>query len=379
MSDILSAIDLPRQLQTPQRIVIKVGSALLLRADGTLNAPWLTSLCADIADLSAIGSKIIVVSSGAIGLGRGALNLVGRLRLEEKQAAAAAGQRLLMDAWQTALSPHEITVAQILLTLGDTENRRRYLNARDTIETLIGLNAIAIINENDTTATDEIRYGDNDRLAAHVAQMCSAAMLIMLSDVDGVYSADPRHNAAAKHIPIVNTITKEIEDAAGGANSSRGTGSGGMATKIAAAKIAVGAGCTAIVARGDVAHPLRTLKEGGLSTIFPPSLSPEKARRAWIAGRLSPRGTINIDAGAVTALRDGSSLLAVGVIGVDGNFEKGDAVTIKGPDGKLVAQGLCAYDSRELIAVLGLKSTEIDQTLGYRRAAVVHRNDMTLA
>ena len=372
-------LDVPERLLSARRLIIKVGSALLLNEGGAVNAPWLAALAEDIAALKSGGADLAIVSSGAIGLGRKRLGLKERLKLEEKQAAAAAGQSLLMEAWQSALAPHNLTAAQILLTLDDTEHRRRYLNARETIETLIGLGAIPVINENDTTATDEIRYGDNDRLAAHVAQMCGADMLVMLSDVDGLYDRDPRLNKSASHIPIVENIGAHVEAMAGGPNRERGAGSGGMATKIAAAKIATASGCATLITRGDISHPLRALQEDARSTFFAPRQTAEKARRNWIAGRLKPRGVIQIDNGAAKALKSGASLLSAGVTKVEGAFEKGDAVAIYGPDNTLVAQGLSAYDSRELTLIIGLKSEDVEDVLGYVRAAVVHRNDMALA
>ena len=370
--------DVSERLLSARRLVIKVGSALLLDDNGAVNTSWLAALAEDVAELKSGGADLAIVSSGAIGLGRRRLGLDERLKLEEKQAAAAAGQSLLMEAWQSALEPHVLTAAQILLTLDDTENRRRYLNARETIETLIGLGAVPVINENDTTATDEIRYGDNDRLAAHVAQMCSADILIMLSDIDGLYNRDPRINTDAEHIPVVIDITTDIEAMAGGPNALRGAGSGGMATKLTAAKIAAGSGCAAIVAKGDVDHPLRALQTAARSTLFTPRQTAEKARRNWIAGRLKPNGAVHIDAGAAQALQKGASLLAAGITSVEGAFDKGDAIAINGPDGALVAQGLSAYDSRELATIIGLKSDEVENVLGYVRAAVVHRNDMAL-
>ncbi len=361
-----------------RRVVVKIGSALLLGTDGAVADGWLEGLARDLARLRAQGAEIVIVSSGAVGLGRGPLRLEGRLRLEEKQAAAAAGQTRLMEAWRAALAPNGIEAAQILLTLADTEHRRRYLNARATLETLLALAAMPIVNENDTTATDEIRYGDNDRLAAHVAQMVGADALVMLTDIDGLYDADPRREPSASHIPLVETITTQTVAMAGGPNAKRGAGSGGMATKIEAAKIAVGAGCATVIARGDIDRPLKALEDGARATLFTPKSSPEKARRAWIAGRLKPMGALRVDAGAAAALKSRASLLAAGVTAVEGAFEKGDAIEIRGPGGALVAQGLSAYDSGEIAAIAGLKSAEVEQVLGYRRAAVVHCDDLAL-
>lgn len=361
-----------------RRVVIKVGSALLLDENGNVNAAWLKGLGADIAALRDTGAEVCIVSSGAVGLGRARLGLSGRLRLEEKQAAAAAGQSVLMEAWRTALAPHGVNAAQILLTLADAEHRRRYLNARSTIITLFGLGAVPVMNENDTMATDEIRYGDNDRLAAHAAQMCGADALIMLTDIDGLYDRNPHEHADANHIRFVEMIDEKVAAMAAGPNAERAAGTGGMRTKIDAAKIAVAAGCATIIARGDVDRPLSALRNGARSTFFTPKATPEKARRAWIAGRLQPRGRIYVDAGAVAALRKGASLLPAGVTDVQEIFEKGDAIAIFGPGGALVGQGLAAYDSRDLDKVKGLQSADIETALGFRRAAAVHRDDLAL-
>jgi glutamate 5-kinase len=377
-----SMVDLARYSETSarvaaaRRLVIKIGSALLLNEDGSVATDWIAALATDIAELRLAGVEICIVSSGAVGLGRAQLGLGDHLRLEEKQAAAAAGQSLLMEAWQAALSPYDLITAQILLTLTDTENRRRYLNARTTIGTLLSLGTIPVINENDTTATDEIRYGDNDRLAAHVTQMCGADTFVMLSDVDGLYESDPRHVPNAAHIPVVSSFTNDILAMASGPNAVRGSGSGGMKTKIEAAKIAVAAGCAAIIAKGDIDRPLSALKNGARATLFTPKATPDKARRAWIAGRLKPEGAIHIDDGAVAALKKGASLLPAGIASVEGEFEKGDAVAIYRPDGALVGQGLSAYDSREVKAIIGLQSADVENVLGYRRAAAVHRDDL---
>jgi len=378
MVDLAIENEASTRIVSTKRLVIKIGSALLLAEGGSVATNWITALGADIADLRAKGVEICIVSSGAVGLGRARLNLTGPLRLEEKQAAAAAGQSLLMEAWQSALAPHGLIAAQILLTLGDTENRRRYLNARTTIATLLGLGAIPVINENDTTATDEIRYGDNDRLAAHVAQMCSADVLVMLSDIDGLYESDPRLDPDATHIPVVHSINADIFAMAGGPNTARGAGSGGMRTKIEASKIAVAAGCATIIAKGDIDRPLSALKNGARATLFTPRATLDKARRAWIAGRLKPTGSLHIDAGALTALKKGASLLPAGINKVVGEFEKGDAVAIHSPDGVFIGQGLSAYDSRDIKAIIGLQSAEIEAVLGYRRAAAVHRDDLVL-
>jgi len=320
-----------------------------------------------------------VVTSGAIALGRKRLGLSGVLRLDEKQAASAAGQAALAQAWQAAFEPHGVAIAQILLTLDDTENRRRYLNARATFKTLLDLGALPLVNENDTIATSEIRYGDNDRLAAHAAQIIESDLLVILSDIDGLYSADPRKDATAAHIPFVPAITPEIESAAGGVNLLAGVGSGGMASKIAAAKIAGSFGCASIIAPGLADHPLRAVIEGGKATLFAPSATREGARRQWIAGRLKPLGQITIDEGAVRALLGGASLLPAGVQKIAGEFSRGDAVEIVSADGKLIGQGLSAYDSSEAIRIAGVKSDQIEALLGYRRRpALVEKDDLFL-
>lgn len=361
------------------RLVVKVGSAILCGANGAVRQGWLAGLAEDIAALRNKGAEIAVVTSGAIALGRRKLGLSGSLRLDEKQAASAAGQAALAQAWQAAFAPHGINIAQILLTLDDTEERRRYLNARATMRTLLDLGALPLVNENDTIATSEIRYGDNDRLAAHTAQLIEADMLVILSDVDGLYTADPRRDASAKHIPVVEAITPEIEAAASGPNSETGVGSGGMASKIAAAKIACGAGCAAVIAPGLIDHPLRAMLEGGAATLFRPSNTRERARRQWIAGRLKAAGSVIVDAGAAAALAKGASLLPAGIAGVTGAFARGDAVEIIGPDGALIAKGLSAFDAADVKKIAGRKSDEIEQILGYRRRpAVVEKDDLVL-
>ncbi|GJL93034.1 glutamate 5-kinase [Hyphococcus sp.] len=362
-----------------KRLVVKAGSAILCGADGAVRGAWLSSLAGDIAYMRKQGCHVVVVTSGAIAIGRKRLGLAGPLRLDEKQAASAAGQAALAQAWQVALEPHDITIAQILLTLDDTENRRRYLNARATFRTLLDLGALPLVNENDTIATSEIRYGDNDRLAAHAAQLVESDLLIMLSDIDGLYTADPRTEANAAHIPYVSSITLEIERAAGGVNRQAGVGSGGMASKIAAAKIAGNSGCAAIIAPGMGDHPLRAVLEGGRATLFKPSATRDSARRQWIAGRLKPLGQITIDEGAVKALFNGASLLPAGVKAVAGEFARGDAVEIVSVSGKLIGQGLSAYDAVEAVKVAGAKSEQIEALLGYRRRpALVEKDDLIL-
>lgn len=372
-------IDAAARLGAARRVVLKIGSALLIDQDGAASAERLSSLVADIAALKARGAEVLVVSSGAVAIGRRRLGLKGRLRLEEKQAAAAAGQARLMEAWQTALDPHGVVAAQLLLTLDDTENRRRYLNARATLGALLARGALPVINENDTVATAEIRYGDNDRLSAHAAQMAGADILVLLSDIDGLYSADPRRNAAAKHIPLVARITPEIEAMAGAANLETGVGSGGMATKIAAAKIAMAAGCAVVVARGDIERPLEAVQAGARATLFLPVSTPERARKAWIAGRLKPAGSLTVDDGAAAALAAGKSLLPAGVTAVTGAFRKGDPVSVTDPAGRMIAQGLIAYDAEEAARITGRKTPDMETILGYRGPAhLIHRDDLAM-
>jgi glutamate 5-kinase len=362
-----------------KRVVVKVGSALLVDADkGRLNRTWLESFAADIAHLRRRRQEVILVSSGAIALGRRHLGLSpGKLKLEESQAAAAVGQIRLAHAYKEILEAHEITVAQILLTLGDTEQRRRYLNARGTLNTLLSLGAVPVINENDTVATAEIRYGDNDRLAARVAQMTGADCLILLSDIDGLYTANPQENPQAELISRVLDITPAIEAMAGGATS--GLGTGGMQTKIAAAKIAVGAGCHLCIAKGATQHPLKRIEEGARCTWFVPSSTPSAARKQWIAGTLKPAGAISVDEGAVRALLQGKSLLPAGVTRAVGRFDRGDTVSIVGPDSLEVARGICAYSDGDTARIMGRKSAEIENLLGFRgRDELVHRDDLVL-
>ncbi|MBB6093567.1 glutamate 5-kinase [Povalibacter uvarum] len=366
-------------LRQARRVVIKVGSALLVdAATGQLNREWLETLAQDIAALRARGQDVLLVSSGAIALGRRHLKLeAGKLRLEESQAAAAVGQIRLAHAWKDVLERHDLTVAQILLTFGDTEERRRYLNARSTLGTLLKLGAIPVINENDTVATAEIRYGDNDRLAARVAQMMSADCLVLLSDVDGLYTADPTKDPSAQFIPEVPRITPEIERMAGGAASS--VGSGGMATKIAAAKIAVTAGCHMCVAAGREMHPLRRIEEGARCSWFYPAASPATVRKQWIAGTLKAAGEIYVDDGAASALRHGKSLLPAGVTRVAGKFERGDALVVRDREGLEIARGLSAYSSDDAERLAGRKSAEIEALLGFRgRDELIHRDDLVI-
>jgi glutamate 5-kinase len=368
-----------RRFTEAKRVVVKVGSALLVDGDkGRLNRAWLESFTQDVAVRRKRGQEIILVSSGAIALGRRHLGLSsGKLRLEESQAAAAVGQIRLAHAYKELLDAHEITVAQILLTLGDTEQRRRYLNARGTLNTLLALGAVPVINENDTVATTEIRYGDNDRLAARVAQMAGADCLILLSDIDGLYTADPGVDPDAQFIAKVLEITPAIEAMAGGSGSDMG--SGGMQTKIAAAKIAVAAGCHLCIAKGAEAHPLRRIEEGARCTWFVPSSTPVATRKQWIAGTLKPAGAIAVDDGAVRALMGGKSLLPAGVTRALGRFDRGDTVSIVGPDGTEVARGICAYSDVDAARIIGRQSTEIEKLLGFRgRDEIVHRDDLVL-
>ncbi len=359
-----------------KRIVIKIGSALLVDRKSGLKQAWLDAMCADIAALKAKDVDVLVVSSGAIAMGRTVLDLPsGALKLEESQAAAAVGQIALARAWTHSLSHDGIVAGQILLTLGDTEERRRYLNARATINQLLKLGAVPIINENDTVATTEIRYGDNDRLAARVATMTGADLLVLLSDIDGLYTAPPHLDPDARFLDTIAAITPDIEAMAGGAASELSRG--GMRTKIDAGKIATGAGCAMIIASGKTDHPLRAIENGARCSLFAASGTPVTARKTWIAGQLQPAGALHVDAGAVTALASGKSLLPAGVRSVVGQFERGDTVAIIGPEGREIARGLVSYDAVEARQITGRKSGEIEAILGYAgRAAMVHRDDM---
>ena len=366
-------------LQSARRIVIKIGSSLLIDpAGGGLRHAWLKTLCADVAALKRDGKDVILVSSGAIALGRRALGLkAGTLKLEESQAAAAAGQVRLAHAYADILSGENITAAQILLTLGDTEERARYLNARATLKTLLSLGSIPVINENDTVATAEIRFGDNDRLAARVASMMEADCLVLLSDVDGLYTADPTSNPGAQHIADVPAITRDIEAMAG--TSVSGVGRGGMISKLIAARIATGAGCDVLIAKGAVEHPLRGISNGAKSTRFHASTTPAQARKRWIAGVLKPQGALIVDAGAAKALSEGKSLLPAGIRQIDGRFERGDAVAVRDQQGHEIARGLCAYNASDAERIAGKKSQEIEAILGYRgRDEMIHRDDLAL-
>ena len=375
----LSNLSTVPSLATTQRLVVKIGSALVVDPERAApRAEWLAGIAADIAALVARGVEVIVVSSGAVALARRALPLpAGKLRLEQKQAAAAVGQIRLAQAWTDALSRQQLTAAQLLLTLDDTEDRRRYLNARATLSTLLALRCIPVINENDSVATEELRFGDNDRLAARVAEMVQADTLLLLSDIDGLYTADPRGNPEAAHIPVVAALTSEIE-AMGGAPPP-GYSSGGMRTKLVAARIATQAGCAMAIALGHVPHPIAALEHGARCTWFLPAPDGRSARKRWIAGGLLPCGTLGIDAGAARALADGSSLLPAGVRAVEGGFERGDPVLVRGPDGETLARGLVAYNAEDARRIAGHRSDHIEAILGWRgRDEMIHRDDLVL-
>jgi glutamate 5-kinase len=362
-----------------RRIVVKVGSSLLIDAEaGRVKQGWLASLVEDVARLHGERRDLLVVSSGAIALGRAVLKLPrGPLKLEDSQAAAAVGQIELARTWAAALGVHGLSAGQILVTLGDTEERRRYLNARSTIAKLLEWRAVPVINENDTVATNEIRYGDNDRLAARVATMVSADLLVLLSDVDGLYDAPPGINANAKLVPVVERITPQIEAMAGTANSELSRG--GMQTKIEAGKIATTGGTHMVIASGRIDHPLQAIAAGARATWFLTPVNPVTSRKKWIAGSLEPKGILTIDAGAVAALRRGNSLLPVGVIRVDGQFARGDAVIVRGPDGAEIGRGLVAYDAGDAEKVRGRPSSDIMLVLGIAgRAEMIHRDDLAL-
>ena len=373
------------RLGTARRVVVKIGSALLVDgASGSADLAWVSALGTELATLAAEGRRVLVVSSGAIALGRRRLGLPahGRLDLQTKQAAASAGQSLLMRVWEEALAPHDIPAAQVLLTRDDTEVRRRWLNGRATLERLLELGAVPVINENDAVATGEIRYGDNDRLAARVAQMVRADLLVLLSDVDGLYTADPRREPQARHIAEVDALTPEIEALAGGANVAAAVGTGGMVTKLAAARIAQAAGCATVIAAGRPQTgqpPLHAIRSGARATVIRPSASPMAAYKQWIAGGLAPQGALKVDAGAVRALHTGASLLSAGVVAAQGGFSKGDLVRVLDPAGREIARGLVAYGAEEALRIAGLRSDAMEAALGYRGAtALIHRDDLVL-
>ena len=362
-----------------RRIVVKVGSSLLVDSSaGGLKREWLASLAADVAALHKDGRDVLVVSSGAIALGRAVLRLPpGALRLEDSQAAAAVGQIALARAWAEALGAHALTAGQVLVTLGDTEERRRYLNARSTIAKLLEWRSVPVINENDTVATTEIRYGDNDRLAARVATMTSADLLVLLSDVDGLYDKPPGAGSDARLVPVVARITPDIEAMAGASGSKLARG--GMLTKIEAGKIATTAGTHMVIASGRVQHPLEKIGKGAACTWFLTPANPVTSRKKWIAGSLEPRGALIIDAGAVKALRGGKSLLPAGVIKVEGGFGRGDAVLVRGPDGHEIGRGLVAYDADDADKIKGRSSADVLLILGYTgRTEMIHRDDLVL-
>ena len=367
-----------RRLRDARRLIVKVGSALLVDAKtGRLNRAWLETLADDLAEAAGRGQQLIVVSSGAIALGRRHLGLAaGRLRLEESQAAAAVGQIRLARAWQEILEDRGLAVAQVLLTLEDTEERRRYLNARATLNTLLALGAVPVINENDTVATAEIRYGDNDRLAARVAQMASAECVVLLSDIDGLYTAYPGRDPNARFLPEIREINDAVEAMATGPTS--GVGSGGMTTKVAAARIAVAAGSSLCIASGRRSHPLRAIADGERCSWFLPSTTPLAMRKQWIAGTLKTRGKLSIDDGAAAALGRGKSLLPAGVVRVSGRFERGDTVSVVA-GGREVARGLAAYSSNDAALIAGRRSAEIESLLGYSgREELIHRDDLVI-
>ncbi|MBL8664154.1 MAG: glutamate 5-kinase [Candidatus Odyssella sp.] len=369
----------PDRIAEARRIVLKIGSALLVddRA-GQIRREWLDALADDVAECRNAGQEVVIVSSGAIASGKRLLGLAGgELRLEEKQAAAAAGQVRLAHAYQEALARHDITAAQVLVTLSDTEERRRHLNARATLLTLLELGAVPVINENDTVATEEIRFGDNDRLGARVAQMVSADTLVLFSDIDGLYTANPKTDDAAKHLPEIREITPEIAGMAGAAINADSRG--GMITKIEAAKIAFGAGCRMAIGDGRILHPLKALRRGARCTWFLPPAEPRTARKRWIASAILSGGAVTVDDGAAKALRGGRSLLPAGVIAIEGRFRRGDAIMVRDKAGHELARGLSAYSAEDAALIKGRKSAEIEAILGYRgRDELIHRDDLVL-
>lgn len=375
-ADTSLAVDSP--LAVARRLVIKVGSSLLVDdQSGSIHRKWLDGLAQDMARFRARGQDVILVSSGAVAVGRRHLKLEPPLSLDEKQAAAATGQIRLAHAWQEALAAHGITVAQVLLTLEDSEDRQRYLNARTTLDTLLRLGAIPVINENDTVATAEIRFGDNDRLAARVAQMAGADTLVLFSDIDGLYTADPRKDPSARFLPEIRELTPEIEAMAG--DPGTGYGSGGMVTKLAAARICLGAGCRMAIALGQPLNPLAAIERGARCSWFLPQAEPRAARKQWILGSLKPAGTVTVDSGAARALAKGGSLLPAGVTSVEGDFEAGDCVLVTDARGHILGRGLSAYDSGDAARLCGRKSVEFETVLGYRgKDELIHRDDLVL-
>lgn len=374
--DTITAVD----FKSAKRVVVKIGSVLLVDGDtGDLHRAWLDAICDDIAAMRARGQEVVIVTSGAIAIGRRPLGLTGRtMRLEEKQAAAATGQMRLSQAYQTSLSRHGLTVSQVLLTIEDTEDRRRFLNARTTLNTLLKLDAIPLINENDTVATEEIRFGDNDRLAARVAAMISADACVLLSDVDGLYTADPATTPEAKHIPVVDAVDSTIRNMAGTARPGHGTG--GMVTKIQAAEICMDAGCHMAIALGSEMNPLAALQNGKPCTWFVSSREPRAARKQWISATLKPSGRIVVDNGAVSALQSGKSLLPAGVVSVEGTFDRGDSVEVVDTNGQVLGKGLIAFGSEDACLIKGKRSSEIESIVGYAgRSEIIHRDDLVLA
>ena len=372
---------LPDVLRDATRITVKIGSSLIIDpVSGEANRAWMKGVATDIAALKAQGKAVMLVSSGAVGLGRRYLGLTkSKLKLDEKQAAAAAGQPRLMSAWEEAFHGVGMKTAQVLLTREDTEKRRRWLNARATIDTLFDLGCVPIVNENDTVVTEEIRYGDNDRLAARAAQLVRSELLILLSDVDGLYTADPRKDAAAEHIGVVERMDARIEAMAGGANAQAGVGTGGMVTKLAAAKIAGSAGCATVIALGSVTRPLSSLAAGARFTLFKPQASLSAAYKAWIAGTVVPAGKLMLDEGAVRALHNGKSLLPSGIVDVAGSFDKGETVSIVSPAGVEMARGIVSYSAEDIRHIRGRTSKDIETLLGYTAGdEVIHRDDLVL-
>ena len=362
-----------------RKIVLKIGSSLLFDARRKeANRAWLAALAEDIADLRHEGREIIIVSSGAVALGRARIQTDPR-KLADKQAAAAVGQSLLMKAWEEALAPHDLMAGQILLTRDDTERRRRWLNARATAQALLAHGIIPVVNENDTVTTEEIRYGDNDRLAARTAQLVQADLLVLLSDVDGLYTADPRRDPEAKHLSVVERLTPEILAMGTGANSDAGVGTGGMATKLAAVQIAGSAGCATLIASGLQRHPIKAVRDGARSTLFHASSTPLAAWKQWIAGSVDPAGSLTLDDGAVRALRAGKSLLPSGVVKLSGRFEKGDSVRLVDLKGTRLGVGVINYPHDDVARIKGQHSDDIEKLIGYRGpSVVVHRNDLVL-
>lgn len=378
MNDVTNTVSGER-LSQARRIVLKIGSALLVeQPSGALHREWLEALCTDIVALREQGKEVVLVSSGAVALGAERLAIdVRRARLPDHQAAAAVGQIQLAHAYEEVLGRFGVSAAQVLLTLDDSESRRRYLNAVNTLFTLLKLGAVPVVNENDTVATQELRYGDNDRLAAHVAQMVSADCLIVLSDIDGLYTADPQEDPDARHIAEVAELTDDYWAMAGGPGSS--LASGGMRTKLDAARIALGAGCRMVITSGRVMRPIEALEKGATATWFLPDSTPRAARKQWIAGTLQPKGRLKVDAGAVKALASGRSLLPAGVTGVEGDFGRGDAVSLLDPENNELGRGLIAYAAEEARAIIGQQSAAIPDILGYRgRDEMIHRDDLVL-